>query len=58
MNYDLLFSTKGEKKLEVAVIGVRGFNHSLLFTAHGTMQYRSVFFAGELHRSVLMRICR
>jgi len=29
MNYDLLFSTKGEKKLEVAVIGVRGFNHSL-----------------------------
>ena len=29
MNYDLLFAAAGKKKVEVAVIGVRGFNHSL-----------------------------
>lgn len=29
MNYDLLFSNDGGKKLELAIIGVKGFNHSL-----------------------------
>jgi len=29
MNYDLLFSEANEKKVELAIIGVKGFNHSL-----------------------------
>lgn len=29
MNYDLLFSSGEKNKVEVAIIGVRGFNHSL-----------------------------
>ena len=29
MNYNLLFASKGRKRLELAVIGVRGFDHSL-----------------------------
>ena len=29
MNYDLLFSNADEKNVELAIIGVRGFNHSL-----------------------------
>ena len=30
MNYDLLFAAENKEKLEVAIIGVSGFNHSLL----------------------------
>jgi len=43
MNYDLLFATKNTKKLELAVIGVQGFNHSL-------------FLYGSRHENISIRI--